>query len=107
MFNETLSEAGEEPPSSFVLNSLKQFRSAAELLGQCRGSGLERLALAAQEPAPTLTQLQRLMPTLTPEEHAGTLLADTKLAMSITPYFFSLIDPADESVRSAGKSSSD
>ena len=36
------------------------------------------------------------MPTLTPEEHAGTLLADTKLAMSITPYFFSLIDPADE-----------
>ena len=27
MFNETLSEAGEEPPSSFVLNSLKQLEA--------------------------------------------------------------------------------
>ena len=44
----------------------------------------------------TLAQLQRLMPTLTPEEHAGTQLANTKLALGITPYFFNLIDPADE-----------
>jgi lysine 2,3-aminomutase len=44
----------------------------------------------------TLTQLQRLMPTLTPEEYAGTQLANTKLALGITPYFFNLIDPADE-----------
>jgi lysine 2,3-aminomutase len=36
------------------------------------------------------------MPTLTPEEHAGTMLANTKLALAITPYFFNLIDPADE-----------
>ncbi len=43
-----------------------------------------------------LEQLERLMPTLTPEEHAGTLLANTKLALAITPYFFNLIDPADE-----------
>ena len=41
-------------------------------------------------------QLQRYLPTLTPEEHAGTVLANTKLAMAITPYFFNLIDPADE-----------
>ncbi|MDQ6630615.1 MAG: KamA family radical SAM protein, partial [Verrucomicrobiota bacterium] len=41
-------------------------------------------------------QLERLMPTLTPEEHAGTLLANKKLALAITPYFFNLIDPADE-----------
>jgi lysine 2,3-aminomutase len=40
--------------------------------------------------------LERLMPTLTPEEHAGTLLANSKLALAITPYFFNLIDPADE-----------
>jgi lysine 2,3-aminomutase len=40
--------------------------------------------------------LQRLMPTLTPEEYAGTKLANTKLALAITPYFFNLIDPADE-----------
>lgn len=44
----------------------------------------------------TLAQLQRLMPTLTPEEYAGTQLANTKLALGITPHFFNLIDPADE-----------
>ncbi|MCE0499650.1 MAG: KamA family radical SAM protein [Methylacidiphilales bacterium] len=32
---------------------------------------------------------------LTGEEHAGVLLANTKLAMGITPYFFNLIDPFD------------
>lgn len=40
-------------------------------------------------------QLQRYMPTLTPEEYAGTLLANSKLALAITPYFFNLIDPTD------------
>jgi lysine 2,3-aminomutase len=44
----------------------------------------------------TVTELQRLLPTLTPEEYAGALLADTKLAIAITPYFFNLIDPQDE-----------
>jgi lysine 2,3-aminomutase len=44
----------------------------------------------------TLDQLQRLMPTLTPEELAGTQLANHKLALAITPYFFNLIDVADE-----------
>jgi lysine 2,3-aminomutase len=44
----------------------------------------------------TLEHLQRLMPTLTPEEVAGTRLANSKLALAVTPYFFNLIDPADE-----------
>jgi lysine 2,3-aminomutase len=44
----------------------------------------------------TLGQLQRLMPTLTHEEYAGTQLANSKLALAITPYFFNLIDPAAE-----------
>ena len=44
----------------------------------------------------SLAQLERLMPTLTPEERAGTQLANTKLALGITPCFFNLIDPADE-----------
>src|SRR5688572_11746109 len=44
----------------------------------------------------TLDHLQRLMPTLTPEEYAGTALANKRLALGITPYFFNLIDPADE-----------
>lgn len=41
-----------------------------------------------------LAQLEPLLE-LTREEHAGVLLANTKLAMSVTPYFFNLIDPAD------------
>ncbi|MCX6904238.1 MAG: KamA family radical SAM protein [Verrucomicrobia bacterium] len=44
----------------------------------------------------SLEQLQRLMPTLTPEEEEGARLANTKLALAITPYFFNLIDQADE-----------
>jgi len=40
--------------------------------------------------------LERLLPTLTPEERAGAVLANHKLALGITPYFFNLIDPADE-----------
>ena len=44
----------------------------------------------------TPEQLNRLMPTLTPEEFAGAKLANHKLALAITPYFFNLINPADE-----------
>ena len=44
----------------------------------------------------TPEQLNRLMPSLTPEEFAGAKLANHKLALGITPYFFNLIDPADE-----------
>ncbi len=36
------------------------------------------------------------MPTLTPEERAGIQLASAKLSLAITPYYFNLIDPADE-----------
>jgi len=44
----------------------------------------------------TVEHLNRFLPTLTPEEHAGAVLANQKLALAITPYFFNLIDPADE-----------
>src|SRR5436190_10436026 len=44
----------------------------------------------------SLEQLRKLLPTLTPEEEAGTRLANTKLALAITPYFFNLIDASDE-----------
>jgi lysine 2,3-aminomutase len=43
-----------------------------------------------------VAQLERLIPALTPEEVAGVRLANTKLSLAITPYFFSLIDPGDE-----------
>lgn len=42
----------------------------------------------------TVEQLERLM-TLTPEEKAGCMFASHKLALSITPYFFNLIDRDD------------
>jgi len=44
----------------------------------------------------TPEQLNRLMPNLTPEEFAGARLANHKLALGITPYFFNLIDSSDE-----------
>jgi lysine 2,3-aminomutase len=40
--------------------------------------------------------LELLLPSLTPEERAGAVLADIHLSMAITPHFFSLIDPSDE-----------
>ncbi len=42
----------------------------------------------------TLEQLEKRLP-LSGEERAGTILAGKKLALGITPHFFSLIDPKD------------
>jgi lysine 2,3-aminomutase len=42
-----------------------------------------------------LEQLETLLPSLTREERAGAVLARSKLAVAITPHFFSLIDPED------------
>jgi len=42
----------------------------------------------------TLEQLEKRLP-LSAEERAGTILAGKKLALGITPHFFSLIDPKD------------
>ena len=88
---------GGEPPSGRPLQSLKEFRSA--------GRGFWRDVSDAdwndwhwqlKHRITTPEQLQRLMPMLTPEEFAGVKLANHKLALAITPYFFNLIDPADE-----------
>ena len=97
MLNDAFSEAGEEPPLLPYLNSLKQFKTAGRgFWANVRDEDWNNWRWQLQHRITSLAQLQRLMPTLTPEEHAGTLLADTKLAMAITPYFFNLIDPADE-----------
>jgi lysine 2,3-aminomutase len=42
----------------------------------------------------TVEQLEKLM-TLTPDERAGCIFANQKLALAITPYFFNLIDRND------------
>src|SRR5689334_10370701 len=87
----------DNPSQSDFLRTLKEFRSAgrgywSDVPDQDWNSWQWQL----KNRIGTLAQLQRLMPTLTPEEYAGTQLANTKLALGITPYFFNLIDPADE-----------
>jgi lysine 2,3-aminomutase len=95
MHKESLSDNGEEPPSRRP--HLKEFRSAG------RGFWHDVPDLdwndwhwQLKHRITTAEQLQRLMPSLTPEEFAGAKLANQKLALAITPYFFNLIDPADE-----------
>jgi lysine 2,3-aminomutase len=89
------SSGGEEDTG--LLKELKEFRSA----GRGFWSNIPQAEWSSwqwqlKNRITSLAQLQRLMPTLTPEEYAGTKLANTKLALAITPYFFNLIDPADE-----------
>jgi lysine 2,3-aminomutase len=93
----TAGQAESEEPDSARFHSLKQFHSA--------GRGFWRDVSDAdwndwrwqlKHRITTLAQLQRYLPTLTPEEYEGTLLANHKLALAITPYFFNLIDAGDE-----------
>ena len=90
------SEPG-EPPSARSLTVLKKFASAGRgywhnvpdaVWNDWRWQLKHRIT--------TVEQLQKFLPTLTPEELAGAKLANHKLALGITPYFFNLIDPADE-----------
>ncbi len=84
-------------PRREELNSLKQFQSAGRgYWSNVSETDWSDWRWQLKNRVTTLEQLQRLLPTLTPEEHAGTVLANSKLAMAITPYFFNLIDPADE-----------
>ena len=95
----TLHVAGRtgENPGLARLNSLKEFHSAGRgFWAGVPDSDWLNWRWQMQHRITSLEQLQRLMPTLTPEEYAGTMLANTKLALAITPYFFNLIDAADE-----------
>jgi lysine 2,3-aminomutase len=87
----------EEPPARPAAGSYKLFRSA--------GRGFWRDVpddewndwhWQLKHRITNADQLQRLMPGLTPSEFAGAKLANHKLALGITPYFFNLIDPVDE-----------
>src|SRR6266481_2847363 len=97
MQSDTSDGASDEPPSQTRLDSLKEFRSAGRgFWGDVSDSDWNNWRWQLQHRITTVEQLQRLMPTLTPEEYAGAKLANHKLALAITPYFFNLIDPADE-----------
>src|SRR5438105_9319735 len=96
MLKETSSGDGEEPPSG-SLHSLKQFRSAGRgFWSDVCDSDWDDWKWQLKKRITTLDQLERFLPSLTPEERAGTILANSKLAMAIPPYFFNLIDLADE-----------
>jgi lysine 2,3-aminomutase len=87
-----------EPTSLFNLLDDKKFRSAGRgFWRDVSESDWGSWPWQLKHRITTVDQLQRLMPTLTPEEYAGAMLANSKLALAITPYFFNLIDPSDES----------
>jgi lysine 2,3-aminomutase len=98
MHNSDTSAANpEEPPARSTLHDLKSFQSAGR--GYWRNvpdSDWNDWHWQLKHRITTAEQLQKFLPTLTPEEYAGAKLANHKLAMAITPYFFNLIDPADE-----------
>lgn len=96
MQNDVSAENGEEPPAR-SLQSLKQFRSAGRgFWADVPEAEWSDWRWQLKHRITTAEQLQQLMPTLTPEEYAGAKLANHKLALAITPYFFNLIDPTDE-----------
>ncbi len=97
MLTDDSSASTDEPPAASTVESLKQFISP----GRGYWSNVPEhewndWRWQLKHRITTLTQLERFLPTLTPEERAGAVLANHKLALAITPYFFNLIDPSDE-----------
>ena len=91
------SYAADEPPGPQHPTLLKQFRSAGRgYWHNVSDADWNDWRWQLKHRITTVEQLQRFLPTLTPEELAGATLANHKLALGITPYFFNLIDPADE-----------
>ncbi len=87
----------EEPPDSARFRSLKQFQSAGRgFWSDVSETDWNDWRWQLKHRITSLEQLQRFLPTLTPEELEGTRLANHKLALAITPFFFNLIDASDE-----------
>ena len=94
---ENLISNGDEPPSGNPSQSLKEFHSAGRgFWRDVSDKDWNDWRWQLKHRITSAEQLQKFLPTLTPEEFAGAKLANTKLALAITPYFFNLIDPADE-----------
>ena len=87
----------EEPPADPKLLQLKEFRSAGRgFWKDVSEENWNDWRWQLKNRITTVEQLEKFLPTLTPEERAGTILANSKLSMAIPPYFFNLIDPTDE-----------
>ena len=97
MLNDVSSCPPDEPPASCPAGPDREFRSAGRgYWSDISATDWNDWRWQLKHRITRLEQLERLLPTLTPEERAGSVLANHKLAMAITPYFFNLIDPADE-----------
>src|SRR6266446_4970191 len=97
MHSDILSDNEEDPPAPLQLRLLKEFHPAGRgFWSDVEEEDWNNWRWQLKHRISSVEQLQRLMPTLTPEEYAGARLANHKLALAITPYFFNLIDPADE-----------
>jgi len=97
MLNDVSSCPPDEPPASCPAGPDREFRSAGRgYWSDVSATDWNDWRWQLKHRITRLEQLERLLPTLTPEERAGSVLANHKLAMAITPYFFNLIDPADE-----------
>jgi len=87
----------EDPPAAAKADPLKEFHSAGRgFWRDVPGKDWNDWHWQLKHRITSAEQLQRLMPGLTPNEFAGAKLANHKLALGITPYFFNLIHPADE-----------
>jgi lysine 2,3-aminomutase len=86
----------EEPPARGNFESLKQFRSAGRgFWSGVADSDWNDWRWQLKNRITSLEQLERVMPGLLPTERAGAKLANHKLALGITPYFFNLINQDD------------
>src|SRR3954465_14837181 len=87
----------EEPPSDSKPLKVKEFKSGGRGFWNHISDDLwNDWKWQLKNRITSVEQLEKFLPTLTPEERAGTILSNSKLAVAITPFFFNLIDPADE-----------
>ncbi len=93
----TLDGSSGNEPDPLVVKSLKEFKSAGRgFWSDVSDADWNDWRWQLKHRITTPEQLQKFMPTLTPEEYAGAMLTNGKLAMAITPYFFNLIDSGDK-----------
>src|SRR5271156_3854949 len=97
MQTENSSSDDAEPPSGHQVQTLKEFHSVGRgYWHDVSDQDWNDWRWQLKHRITTVEQLQKFLPTLTPEEFAGAKLANHKLALAITPYFFNLIDATDE-----------
>ncbi len=100
MFEDSLRDTPEEPPveeDGAGSTGLKDFRSAGRgPWSHVPDSDWNDWRWQLRNRITTLEQLERFLPDLSASERAGAILARSKLAMAITPYFFNLVEAGDE-----------